>query len=438
VRLSWSFALLVVITLACRDPRTMIIDMPLPPPPPECGDGVIQEGEDCDGSDQGTGTCQSKGFDMGRILCSSTCTYDTTLCVKRCGNGVLDLGESCDGTLGVMPCTAWGFNACTATCTVDVSHCVMQAFEAGPELDMAKGGPAAIGDFSPAGPGDLVMAVPSLARLEIIPWTMARGFDGTASRKLSFLRDPRQVEIVDVNGDSTLDAVALNADGSFDFLVNQGATYGLQTVDAGCPTATFLPTNGSASSSVTAVGCASILEVRGSGVMARATPSATGWTRAGAEVWWFDATPSVHFADAGVAALPNDPRLAGSTDLDGDGDLDLAIVDRGGLGSVIVLENTGNGFAMRTTFSSTAITELRVLDVDGDGQADLLWTQGDAFVVRRNRGSFVFTETRVAMMSGTPSLAVGDVDGDRDLDVVITVSSGGDSTKSRVFLNRVR
>lgn len=432
------FLTFVVVTLSCRDPRTMIIDMPPPPPPPECGDGVIQEGEDCDGSDQGTGTCQSMGFDMGRIVCSSTCTYDTSLCVKRCGNGVLDLGESCDGTLGLMPCTAWGFNACTSTCTIDTSHCVMQAFEAGPELDMARGGPAAIGDFAPAGPGDLVMAVPSLARLEIIPWTMARGFDGTASRKLSFLRDPQRVEIVDVNGDSTLDAVALNADGSFDFLVNQGATYGLSTVDAGCPSATFLPTNGSASSSVVAVGCASILEVRAAGVTSRTTPAATQWTRAGDEVWWFDSSPSVHFADAGTATLPNDARLAGAGDLDGDGDLDLAIVDRGGTGAVLVLENTGAGFALRGTFSTTPVTELRVLDVDGDTQPDLVWTQGDAFVVRRNRAAFVFTETRVTMMSGTPSLAVGDVDGDKDLDVVITVSTVGDATKSRVFLNRAR
>ena len=80
----------------------------------------------------GTGTCQSLGFDTGRLVCGTTCKYDTNLCVKRCGNGVLDLGEACDGELGVAACTTWGFNACSDTCTLDTRRCVVQPFENGP------------------------------------------------------------------------------------------------------------------------------------------------------------------------------------------------------------------------------------------------------------------------------------------------------------------
>ena len=426
----------LLVLVACRGPNTHPIDVPPPPPPPVCGDGLIQDGEDCDASDPGTGSCQSLGFDTGRVVCSSTCHYDTTLCVKRCGNRVLDLGEACDGALGVMPCTTWGFNACTDTCTVDTRRCVVQPFETGPEMDISKGGPAVIGDLAPRGPGDLVMAVPAFGRVEIVPWSMTMGFQAVASSKLAFLRQPVRAELIDANGDGNTDVATINEDGGFDRIIYGGATYSLQSIDAGCGAATFLPSIGTPARDVVVVGCGGFSRVSATGARVTTTPASTSVTRGPFGVIWADSTPEVHLADGGVLALPSTSSQLGSADLDGDGDEDLVAVTSAG---IELFENSGVGFASRATFTATAPTELRVLDLDGDGLPDLFWASGDDLVVRRNRTGWIFTETRVPAGAGVrKSTSIGDADGDRDLDFAVTVSTGTESTKTRVFLNRVR
>lgn len=47
---------------------------------PYCGDGFIDAGEQCDGSNFGGKTCQSFGFDYGSLSCSGTCTISTNGC----------------------------------------------------------------------------------------------------------------------------------------------------------------------------------------------------------------------------------------------------------------------------------------------------------------------------------------------------------------------
>lgn len=426
----------LLLILACRGENTRTVEEPPPPPPPSCGDGLIQQGEDCDASEQGPGTCQSLGFDTGRLVCSSSCRYDTTLCVKRCGNGVLDLGEACDGALGLMPCTTWGFNACTDACAVDTRRCVAQPFEPGPELDLAKGGPAVVGDLAPKGPGDLVMAVPAFARVEIVPWSMTQGFEAGSSRKLSFLRLPVEVELLDANGDGNTDVASINQDGTFDLTIFAGASYALQTLDAGCAGARFLPSNGTPRATVIAVGCGGYAEVSAAAVTKTLTSSSTAIARGPFGVIWVDATPEVHLTDGGTSPLPSPATQLGSGDLDGDGDEDLVAVTAAGLE---LFENTGVGFASRATFAATAPGELRVLDLDQDGRVDLFWSSGDDLLVRRNRAGWVFTELRVAAGAGVrKSTAIGDADGDQDLDFAVTISTGPDSTRTRVFLNRVR
>jgi hypothetical protein len=144
----------------------------------QCGDGVVQDGEDCDGEDLGEVTCQSLGFEDGIVTCSPNCrpitnacwtcgdeslhqaeicdgkllrgetcnsqgyaggtlacaedcrSYDTSACeaFPTCGNGMLDPGEQCDGAdLGGHTCQSHGFDhgaiTCTATCVLDTSSC---------------------------------------------------------------------------------------------------------------------------------------------------------------------------------------------------------------------------------------------------------------------------------------------------------------------------
>lgn len=97
---------------------------------PGCGNGVLEDGEQCDVADLGAATCQSVGFDSGVLRCRTNCTYDTLDCVSppNCGNGTLDAGEECDGNqLGGASCGSKGFAqgtiACNANCTLDATTC---------------------------------------------------------------------------------------------------------------------------------------------------------------------------------------------------------------------------------------------------------------------------------------------------------------------------
>lgn len=60
-----------------------------------CGDGILDDGEECDGAQLGGQTCGSQGFDGGTLACLDSCTFDTSACVA-CGDGQKDPGEECD------------------------------------------------------------------------------------------------------------------------------------------------------------------------------------------------------------------------------------------------------------------------------------------------------------------------------------------------------
>ena len=47
---------------------------------PGCGDGVIQSGEECDGSNLNGKSCSTQGFSGGTLSCNSNCTFNTSQC----------------------------------------------------------------------------------------------------------------------------------------------------------------------------------------------------------------------------------------------------------------------------------------------------------------------------------------------------------------------
>lgn len=425
---------LVVLVMGCEDDR---LRRPTPmEPTASCGDGIIQSGEDCDASALGDATCESLGFDTGRVICNAECRYDTALCVKRCGNGVLDFGETCDGALGVPECTTWGFNACSEACQIDTRRCVATApFEAGPELVVAKGGRAVLGDVSPISRGALVMVVPDFARVEIFPWNMTRGFEATNSRKLSFQRTPWAVELLDANGDGATDVATLNSGGSADLLVG-GSAFTLVTLDAGVDAAAgFVPSNGVIRREAAVAGSNTVQFLSLDGVRTLPTPSrrASAWGPHGL-VWADDTT--LHFTDGGTFAVPSEPFHIGPADFDGDGDEDLAVITSAG---TQLYENTGAGFAPRVTWSTNSASQLRVVDFDQDGRPDVFWTHLDGVTVRRNDGAFNFTET-VVPETGGPRWppTIGDADGDGDLDLAFPYFSPDGTHTVKLWLNRVR
>jgi hypothetical protein len=99
----------------------------------ECGNGIIETGEDCDGTALGGQDCADLNLGTGDLSCTGGCTFDTSGCSEQpeCGNGEVEYGETCDGTdLGGASCdslvplpypgTAPG---CNDDCGFDVMPC---------------------------------------------------------------------------------------------------------------------------------------------------------------------------------------------------------------------------------------------------------------------------------------------------------------------------
>ncbi|MCA9636758.1 MAG: hypothetical protein KC420_12085 [Myxococcales bacterium] len=63
---------------------------------PVCGDGIIDEGEACDGDALGDATCVSEGFVGGDLSCDNRCKLDTSACAGElmCNDEAL-MGSSC-------------------------------------------------------------------------------------------------------------------------------------------------------------------------------------------------------------------------------------------------------------------------------------------------------------------------------------------------------
>lgn len=103
--------------------------------PTTCGNGKIDDGENCDGSVMpADATCESvrgKGS-KGTLRCSSLCTFDISSCgmPSVCGNGIVEEGEACDGTkfngntcetlIGVG---STGTLICENCATISTAHC---------------------------------------------------------------------------------------------------------------------------------------------------------------------------------------------------------------------------------------------------------------------------------------------------------------------------
>jgi hypothetical protein len=134
----------------------------------DCGNGVLDTGEHCDGANLNGKTCQTQGFAGGTLACTAACRFDTTGCNpvedcdngvdddrdgaidcadadcasdpacqagEDCGNGVINAGESCDGSNhGAQTCATLGFTgggtlACNAICHFNTSGCRMSVSE---------------------------------------------------------------------------------------------------------------------------------------------------------------------------------------------------------------------------------------------------------------------------------------------------------------------
>ncbi|MBD2704464.1 leucine-rich repeat domain-containing protein [Spirosoma sp. BT702] len=113
-------------------------------------------------------------------------------------------------------------------------------------------------------------------------------------------------------------------------------------------------------------------------------------------------------------------------DVDGDGDLDMLAPNVGDDNLSVLLNNGSGSFTPHSTNprpSASGVYYVALGDVDGDGDLDALVSSGTSFVsvfLNNGSGSFILQPTTIPVGGGCVVLVSGDVDSDGDLDFVTT------------------
>ena len=90
---------------------------------PSCGNGIVQPaaGERCDTDELNGRTCEFFGYTGGELRCTSFCDFDFSNCTGPgpiCGNGEVEYGEQCDGSnLNFQDCNSLGYLDGTLFCS---------------------------------------------------------------------------------------------------------------------------------------------------------------------------------------------------------------------------------------------------------------------------------------------------------------------------------
>lgn len=144
----------------------------------------------------------------------------------------------------------------------------------------------------------------------------------------------------------------------------------------------------------------------------------------------------------------NTTKTVALGDIDADGDLDMISAGRVGQDAEIYLNDASGNFTSAqilnlTTSVTRTISSIALGDVDGDNDLDIVMGVSGAqgSMIYTNNGNGIFTDSGQALGASfdTNSIALGDIDGDGDLDMVQANAINGGSTNStipnRVFIN---
>ena len=86
----------------------------------DCGDGQLDNGEQCDPGLPAKAECGPLGYEPGQVGCNTECkwAYDQCTPLLTCGNGMVDGSELCDGSniKAGLDCTDYGRTSGTLSC----------------------------------------------------------------------------------------------------------------------------------------------------------------------------------------------------------------------------------------------------------------------------------------------------------------------------------
>ena len=152
-------------------------------------------------------------------------------------------------------------------------------------------------------------------------------------------------------------------------------------------------------------------------------------------VSWIRQSPRGTFTEIVIGPGIAAPAHAEPLDVDGDGDLDVLVASLGVLlpsnaktGSVVILENDGHQrFTARVILSQVArVSDVRGGDLDGDGDVDLAvaqfgYDEGETRWLE-NLGGWKFESRILQNLSGPINVEIADMDHDAKPDIVSLVS----------------
>ncbi len=85
---------------------------------PVCGNGAVDEGEECDAPSLGGASCELFGFTGGVLECTLQCTFNTTGCTGGCTDACTEGVARCQSSGDAIESCIMGDNLCTSWVTV--------------------------------------------------------------------------------------------------------------------------------------------------------------------------------------------------------------------------------------------------------------------------------------------------------------------------------